>query len=215
MDKLLKNLHWFIIAYAAFEFYRLYDESNEKFINLESQVEVQRNALVKNKRTKKEIANYYTNIKNEKEKIESVAREIEKMQQLLPSEISDTENINLLRNMAEDVNIKEISIAPDQEADRGFYIARRYRLKSKATFLQFLIMLEKIGENKRILNVGEATFKRLDEPQRGKFQVISGEFVLEAYRYNPKFKEDRGIDEIEKQFKDNPQNKPSPAKGGA
>lgn len=208
MDKILKNLHWFIIAYSVFEFYRFYEESNERFVNIESQIEVQRNNLVKNKKIKREIANYYTNIKNEKEKIETVAREIEKMQQLLPSEISDTENINLLRNMAEDVNIKEISIAPDQEADRGFYIARRYRLKSKATFLQFLIMLEKIAENKRILNVGEASFKRLDEPQRGKFQVISGEFVLEAYRYNPNFKEDRGIDEIEKQFKDNPPGRP-------
>lgn len=214
MDKLLKNLHWLIIAYAMFEFYGLYMESSERLTNFESQVEIERNMLLKNKKTKKEIANYYTNIKNEKEKIESVAREIEKMQQLLPSEISDTENINLLRSMAEDVNIKEISIAPDQEADRGFYIARRYRLKSKATFLQFLIMLEKIGENKRILNVGEATFKRLDEPQRGKFQVIAGEFVLEAYRYNPNFKEDRGIDEIEKQFKDGPPGKPRPPKGG-
>lgn len=208
MDKLLKNLHWFIIAYAAFEFYRLYEESSEKLVNLESQIEVQRITLAKNTKTKREIANYYTNIKNEKEKIESVAREIEKMQQLLPSEISDTENINLLRGMAEDVNIKEVSIAPDQEADRGFYLARRYRLRSKATFLQFLIMLEKIGENKRILNVGQASFKRLDEPQRGKFQVIAGEFVLEAYRYNSNFKEDRGIDEIEKQFKENVPGKP-------
>lgn len=215
MDKLLKNLHWLIIAYAAFEFYRLYEESSEKFTNLESQIEIQRATLAKNKKTKREIANYYTNIKNEKEKIESVAREIEKMQQLLPSEISDTENINLLRGMAEDVNIKEVSIAPEQEADRGFYIARRYKLKSKATFLQFLIMLEKIGENKRILNVGEASFKRLDEPQRGKFQVIAGEFILEAYKYNPKFKEERGIDEIEKQFKEGPPSKPKAPKGGA
>nr|BDT26669.1 type 4a pilus biogenesis protein PilO [Bacteriovorax sp. HI3] len=200
MEKLLKNLHWFIIAYAVFEFYNIYETKNEEFLGLESQVEVQRNMLVRNKKTEREIKNYYSNIKEEKDKIEKVAIEIEKMQQLLPSEISDSENIHLLRSMAEDVNIKDISIAPEQEIDRGFFLARRYRIKAKATFLQFLIMLEKIGENKRILNVGEATFKKVEEPQRGKFQIIGGDFIIEAYRYNANFKEDRGIAEIEKKF---------------
>lgn len=208
MEKLLKNLHWFIIAYAVFDFYTMYEEKTTHVTDLDSQIEVQQNMLKKNKKTQKEIANYYSNIKEEKDKIEKVAREIEKMQQLLPGEISDSENIHLLRGMADDVNIKDISIAPDQEIDRGFFLARRYRIKAKATFLQFLIMLEKIGENKRILNVGEASFKKVDEPQRGKFQLISGEFIIEAYRYNAQFKEDRGIDEIEKKFQ-------TPQSGGA
>lgn len=204
MEKILKSLHWFIILYAVYEFYSLYEVKTEHLANLESQVEVQRNMLAKNKKTQREIANYYSNIKEEKDKIERVAREIEKMQQLLPSDISDTENLHLLRSMAEDVNIKDISIAPEQEVDRGFFLARRYRIKAKATFLQFLIMFEKIGENKRILNVGESSFKKMEEPQRGKFQIIAGEFVIEAYRYNSNYKEDRGIDEIEKKFQGNP-----------
>lgn len=202
MEKLLKNLHWFIIAYALFDFYTLYEAKNEEQLNVESQIEAQNVQLRKNKKTQKDIANYYANIKEEKDKIEKVAIEIEKMQQLLPSDISDNENIHLLRTMADDVNIKDISIAPEQEIDRGFYFARRYHIKAKATFLQFLIMLEKIGENKRILNVGEASFKKLDEPQRGKFQLISGDFIIESYRYNANFKEDRGIDAIEKKFQE-------------
>ena len=44
--------------------------------------------------------------------------------------------------------------------------------------------------------------KRLDQPQRSKFQLIEGEFTLEAYKYNSAFKEDRGIDQIEKEFKE-------------
>ncbi len=204
MVKILKNLHWFIIAYAAFNFYTMYEAKNEEIVGLEGQVEVQKTALVRNKNTQKEISNYYANIKEEKDKIEKVALEIEKMQQLLPSEISDTENIHLLRSLADDVNVKDISIAPEQEANRGFFFARRYKIKAKATFLQFLILFEKIGENKRILNVGEATFRKSDEPQRGKFQIIAGEFVIEAYRYNAQFKEDRGIDAIEKKFQDQP-----------
>ena len=204
MEKLLKNLHWFIIAYAAFNFYVHYTESEEKYVNLVSQEEAQRLQLTRNKKTQREISNYFKNINEEKVKIERVANEIEKTQQLLPGEISDSENINLLRKMADDVNIKELSITPEQDFDRGFFIARRYRVKAKATYLQFLIMFEKIAENKRILNVGESVFRKTAEPQKGKFQVIDGLFTIEAYKYNSNFKEDRGIDEIEKKFKDPP-----------
>jgi Tfp pilus assembly protein PilO len=165
-------------------------------------IEKARSDLEKNERTKKEIKKYLSNIEAEKAKIERVAQEIEKTQQLLPSEISDTENINLLRRMSEDVNIKEVSIQPDADDDRGFYIARRYKFRAKATFLQFLIMFEKISESKRILNVATVAFKKLAQPQRSKFQLIDGEFSLEAYKYNAAFKEDRGLDQLEKQFQE-------------
>lgn len=201
MEKLLKNLHWMIIAYACFELYTMYTEANERLLNIESQEEVQKIELIKNKKIQREISNYYKNIEEEKLKIERVASEIEKMQQLLPSEISDSDNINLLRKMGDDINIKEMSIAPEVESDRGFFYARRYRIKAKATYLQFLIMFEKIAENKRILNVGESSFKKSEQPQRSKFQVIEGEMIIEAYRYNANFKEDRGIEKIEQDFK--------------
>ena len=212
MQKLLKNIHWIIIAFAAFNFYQAYTKAHDELVLVEQQQESQRTLLAKNKKTQREIENYYKNIKEEKEKIERVAKEIEKMQQLLPGEISDSDNINLLRKMADDVNIKELSITPDSDSIRGFYIARRYKLKAKATFLQFLIMFEKIGENKRILNIGESQFQKLDVPQRGKFQVISGEFILEAYRFNPNFKEDRGIEEIQKKFDSNAKSSVKPVK---
>jgi len=202
MDKLLKNLHWFIIAYAAFEFYSLYDASSVVITDLESQLAVEKTTLEKNKKSEKDIKNYYANIATEKARIETVASEIEKMQQLLPGEISDVENLALLRNLAEETNIKEISIAPDKDVVREFVIARRYKVKLKATFLQILIMFEKIGESTRILNIGEAELSKTSEIQRGKFQVIQGEFILEAYRYNPEYKEDRGIENIEKKYKD-------------
>ncbi len=202
MDKFLKNLHWFIIAFALFNLATQYMDSEERFNGVVSQKESAEIEYIRNKKTQREIANFYKNISEAKEKIERVALEIEKTQQLLPGEISDTENIGLLRKIAEDVNIKEVSISPEQEVDRGFYLARQYRFKAKATYLQFLIMFEKISENKRILNVGQMSFKKLDQPQRSKFQLISGEFILEAFRYNTNYKEDRGINQIETQFKD-------------
>lgn len=202
MEKLLKNIHWLIILGALVNIGLYVKDADDKITDLTSQQDIQRQSLQKAKKTKKEISNFYKDIDDAKNRIERVAREIEKTQQLLPSEVSDTENISLLRKMAEDVNIKEVGIMPDRDDDRGFYIARRYRFKAKATYLQFLIMFEKIAENKRILNVSDLNFKKLDQPQRSKFQLIDGEFTLEAYRFNPNFKEDRGIDKIENEFKD-------------
>ena len=180
----------------------LVKDKEEEITNTQSKQEIQRASLAKAKKTKKAINNFYKDIDEAKGRIERVAKEIEKTQQLLPGEIIDTENVGLLRKMAEDVNIKEVSVAPEKDDDRGFYIARRYKFKAKATYLQFLIMFEKISENKRILNVADLMFKRLDQPQRSKFQLIEGEFTLEAYKYNSAFKEDRGIDQIEKEFKE-------------
>lgn len=212
MDKLLKNLHWFIILLALFNMVTYYMDHEEKYESMLGQQESAERELQKNKKTKRDIANFYKNIKEAKDKIERVALEIERTQQLLPSEISDTENIGLLRRIADDVNIKEVSITPENEVDRGFYFARQYRFKAKATYLQFLIMFEKISENKRILNVGQLNFKKLDQPQRSKFQLISGEFILEAYRYNSNYKEDRGINQIEKQFREGETPKPNRSK---
>lgn len=202
MSKLLKNLHWIIIAYSLFSFYTIYTERDEHYNSIQSQVGGQQIQLRKNKKEQKEITNYHKNIKDEKDKIERVAQEIEKTQQLLPSEVSDTDNINLLRRMADEVNVKEISITPEKEVDHGFFITRNYKITAKATYLQFLILFEKISENKRILNVGESSFKKSSEPQRGKFQIINGQFTIHAYRYNANYKEDRGIEEIENKFKD-------------
>ncbi|MDD4976025.1 MAG: type 4a pilus biogenesis protein PilO [Bacteriovorax sp.] len=201
MEKLLRNIHWIIIAGALFNIGMYYKEVDDKISEIIGQQEIHRQALQKARKTKKDISAFYKDIDEAKGRIERVAREIERTQQLLPSEVSDTENISLLRRMAEDVNIKELSIMPDKDDDRGFYIARKYKFRAKATYLQFLIMFEKISENKRILNVSELSFKKLEQPQRSKFQLIDGEFTLEAYHYNAAFKEDRGIDTIEKEFK--------------
>ncbi len=201
MEKLLKNIHWFIILWALVNIGLLVKDSDEKISEINSQQEVQRQNLQKAKKTRKEIMSFYKDIDEAKGRIERVAREIEKAQQLLPSETSDTETINLLRKMAQEVNIKELLIVPDNDMIRDFYIARRYKFSAKATYLQFLIMFEKISESKRILNVTDLYFKKMDLPQRGKYQLINGEFTLEAYRFNPNYKEDRGIERIENEFK--------------
>ncbi|MBY0413656.1 MAG: type 4a pilus biogenesis protein PilO [Bdellovibrionales bacterium] len=209
MEKILKQLHWFIIAYAGFNLYMLVGEKQEQLTAIKNTEDIQKSELIKNKKNQKEISTFYKNIDEEKLKIEKVAQEIERMQQVLPSEVSDIENIQLVRDLADDVNIKEISINPGRETDNGFYLIRDYKVVAKATYLQFLILFEKISENKRILNIGETSFKKLQAIQRGRFEPITGDFSIRAYRYNSKFKEDRGIDEIEKKFQETKSKAPS------
>lgn len=202
MEKLFKNIHWFIIGYALYlNAMFVYDIEEKLKLVSDQQVEVEKE-LGKQKKIKKQIIEYAKEIDDIKSKIEKVAQEIERNQQLLPSEINDSENLTQIRTLAEDVNIKEMSIGPDRDDERGFYIARRYRFKARATYLQFLILMEKISENKKILNITDMVFRKLDQPQRSKFQLIDGEFSFEAYKYNTKFKEDRGFDNIEKSFQE-------------
>ena len=194
MGKLIQNIHWIIILWALYNMGMFAYEQENIVSDIHSRQEVQRQDLEKAKKSKKEIDTFKRNIDDAKSRIERVAREIEKTQQLLPSEVSDTENISLLRRMAEDINIKEVSITPEKDDNRGFYIARKYKFKAKATYLQFLIMFEKISENKRILNISELEYTKTDRSQRSKFQLIDGIFTLEAYRYNAEYKEDRSVD---------------------
>ncbi len=201
MGKIVAKIHWLIIVWAIYNIATAYMDRQSKLDGFSELQEVQRASLLRVKKQKKEIKAFYKDINEAKDKIERVAREIEKTQQLLPSEVSDNENMTLLKKMAEDVNIKETQIIPENDDDRGFYIARRFKVKAKATYLQFVIIFEKIAENKRILNVLDLTFKKLEQPQRSKFQLLDGEFLIEAYRFNPNFKEDRGIEKIENDFK--------------
>lgn len=201
MGKIFANIHWLIISWAVYNIANLYIDSQSKLDGFSTVQESNRLALQKVKKKKQEIKLFYKDIDEVRSKIERVAQEIEKTQQLLPTEESDNENMILLKKIAEDVNIKETKITPDGDDDRGFYIARRFKVKAKATYLQFVIIFEKIAENKRILNVLDLTFKKLDQPQRSKFQVLDGEFTIESYRFNPNFKEDRGIEKIEQDFK--------------
>lgn len=188
MEKLLKILPILALAYAGFTGFTQYEEKENIVLNLESEIAGQQEELARNQKTKQEIQDYYKNIELEKAKIAKVGQEIEKMQQLFPSEISDNDNMQLLRTFASDVNIKQIaSISPDAELDKGFYISKGYRFKAQATFLQFLIMFEKIGDAKRIMNIRELTFSKGDNPQKGKFQTITAEFLIETYKFNPNY----------------------------
>ncbi|MCK6595429.1 MAG: type 4a pilus biogenesis protein PilO [Bacteriovoracaceae bacterium] len=199
MGIIIKNIHFLIIALGLFNAYMLWEEKSEMITNLNDQISVLNNSIETKKRNKKELQNFFRDINEAKDRIERVALEIEKAQQQLPADLNDAEVIGFITRKADELNIREINISPEmKDDDKGFYSIRKYNFKAKGTYVQFLILFENISDYKRILNIGKVIFNRNNVQQRSRFQVIDGEIQVWAYRYNTGYKEDRGIEEIDK-----------------
>lgn len=197
MEALLSKLHIFIILYAGFNLYTIYEAQIQEQELSESQLPVLQTKLQRKTKEKSQLKDYYNDIEEAKQKIELVAVEVEKIQKKFPSQISDTENLMLIKTSAESLNIKNIFLTPGVEENKGFYFIKKYEFKGMGTYLQFLMFFEKIAQSDRLLNVRNVKLTRSQIKQRGRFEVIDCEATLEAYRYNPDYKEDRGIETIE------------------
>ncbi len=200
MDKILGNLHYIVILYAAFSTYSMYEEHELELEGLKSQIPALETNIDRRERELEQLKRYFLDIEESRQNIELVAREVERVQQQLPSEISATENMTLIQTIAESLNIQRVTVEPLAEENKGFYIVHRYRMKGEGTFLQYLIFFEKLEESQRLLNVGSLSIKRSDGERRGRFQMVDGEVLIEAYRYNERHREDRGIEDVEREF---------------
>lgn len=188
MEKFLKFLPILALLYAANNCYTMYENYENQLTSLNSEIESQNAQKQQSMRTKADIEEYKRNIEIEKTKIARVEKEIEKIQQLFPSEISDNDNITLIRKYAEDVRVNQVTrVAPLGDEDKGFYIARPYHFAMKATYLQFIVLLEKLSDSERIINIRSIDFKINNENQKGKYQLIDGEITLETYKFNPNY----------------------------
>ncbi|MFT6068841.1 MAG: Tfp pilus assembly protein PilO [Bacteriovoracaceae bacterium] len=200
MGKIVSNLHWFIILYVSFNLYMTYEEKMEAIELKKASIPAVRRKIAKKRKEKKQLKQYFKDIENAKQKIERVAAEVESLQKQLPNSISDTENLELIKGLAEGLNIKNVFLTPGTEENKGFYMVKRYEFAGTGTFLQFLVFFEKVAENDRLLNITSFNMSKTDKKQRGRFQLVNCKASIIAYRYNPNHKEDRGIDLIEKEF---------------
>lgn len=197
MEALLTKLHFFIILYAGWNLYNLYDAQSLELAASSEQVPILQSKLQKKAKEKRQMKEYFKDIEEAKQRIELVAGEVEKIQKKFPSEISDTENLMLTKTTAESLNIKNVFLTPGVEENKGFYFIKKYEFKGMGTYLQFLMLFDKISQSEKLLNVRNIKLTRSQIKQRGRFEVIDCQATLEAYRYNPDYKEDRGIDQIE------------------
>ncbi|EQC47004.1 pilus assembly protein, PilO [Bacteriovorax sp. BSW11_IV] len=200
MKALIKNLHIFLFAYFAYQGWLKYNEIVERKVQIQEKEPVIRARIGKLKRQKKEINDFLLSIAEAKKRIELVATEVEKIQKKLPTAISDAQNLEFIKKVAEGLNIKNIYLSPRDEKNEGFYITKKYEFKASGTFLQFLIFLEKIGDAEQLLNIGEVKIEKSTNPQKGRFQVVNYTAMVESFRYNENYKEDRGIEAIEQKF---------------
>jgi Tfp pilus assembly protein PilO len=199
------------IGNDAFE---LYKEAESKRETALKSVENTKRKIQKTIRQKKEIEKYLANIDKKKQEIEEVALQVEKVQRKLPAVIYDSDNIGLIRNTSDTLKIRNISVRPSREINNGFYYVKNYEFKGYGTYLQFILLLEKLATSERILNVSDVKLQRRKTKGRvGRYEILDMEATIESYRYNDKHKVDRGFDEIEKKVGNEAKKAATPKKG--
>ena len=198
MNKLIQKTHVFILLWVAYTSYSFYETHIEKLEEIKNRVPVMRNKIKRKRKELKELQNYLKDIEEAKKQIEKVAQENERIQKKFPTSINDSENLSLVSSLANKLNILNLKLTPKEEKKKGFYFSKVYNLTGTGTFLQFLILLEKISDRKdKLMNIGQIELKRSNVRNKGRFQLIDANINLIVYRYNSSFKEDRGIDKIE------------------
>jgi Tfp pilus assembly protein PilO len=222
MNKLIamafKYLHMLILAYGVYNGWTQYESIVEEKDGLESQVARKKRDLESKTKEVTKLSDYFADVQTAKENIEKVAQELENLQKKLPTDNSDTATLVVIEELAKKVNLQKISISPEAiEQNMGFYLIRSLNFKATGTFLQFLFLLESIGNHERLFNMPLVKVSRSSEQQKGRFQLVNMEMKIDAYRYNPEHKEDTGIKAIEDKFKsslntDASAAKPAPAR---
>ncbi len=193
-NKFISNLHFVIVLYGLWGAWLSYDEHSIKMEDLNHQFPSVEAEIVMNQKKVKEIQDFVKKAEESKVRVEEVAKNIESAQKQLPADINDNQILTFLNQEISALNIKDPQITPGRENTSTYFISKEYVIKAKGTFLQFLIFLERIGNATRIYNVKSLKLVNPDASQRGRFQLIVGDGVIEAFRYNPDFKVDRGFE---------------------
>lgn len=201
MIGLINKAYLAIIFFALFGVYEQYEETQTNIENLQQNIEGVRNGIEKAKKERIKIDDYLKNIDIKKNEIEEVAQQIEKLQKKLPNKATDSENVSLIRRAADNLKIRDIEVNPSVEVENGFYIAKSYEVQGVGTYLQFLLLLENLATAERILNVKNLVIERSEQKIKGRYDVLRMSATIESYRYNDAFKEDRGIEAVESEFK--------------
>ena len=143
MNKIISNVHWLIITIVLLNLFMLYEKNMEDMELKKSSLPAVRQQISKKRKDKKQLKQYFKDIENAKQRIERVAEQVEALQKQLPNSISDTENLELIKGLAESLNIKNVFLTPGTEENKGFYMVKRYEFAGTGTFLQFLVFFEK------------------------------------------------------------------------
>lgn len=193
VNKLISNLHWIILLYGLYGAWVMYDEHDVALADIVTRGSGLDEEIDKAQKKVNEIKEFSRKTDEYKTRVEEVAKNIESVQKQLPAETNDTQILSFFQNEINSLNIKDANFTPGKEEKSTYYISKEYTLKAKGTFLQFLIFLERIGKADRIYNIKELKLTSTSDGQKGRFQLITGQGSIEAFRFNPDFKVERGF----------------------
>jgi|SRR5690554_219306 len=191
--KLFAQLHVFIFLYMLYGVWVAWDEHSMTVTDLQSRLETIERNTADSRRRLTEIEEFVKKIDEYQLRVEEVAKNIETVQKQLPSTTNDSEIISFFNQEIDSLNMKEANMNPGEEKQLAYFISKNYSMSAKGTYLQFLVFFERIGTASRIFNVPELSLKVISDNKRGRFQMIEGSASIQAYRYNPGFKVERGF----------------------
>lgn len=203
MESLVKNIHIFIMLYAFFNLYTIYEEQNEMYEQSVAQIPAAEVKIQNYKNKIAEIETFKANLEASKERVQEVVRQIERVQKQLPADVNDTLVQQYFTNTADKLRMIDPNPTTGEDRLNGFYFSKDYNFKASGTFLQTLILLEQISKSERILNIKALSMKKTNLNKRSRFQILDIEMQVESYRYNTNYQEKSGVEEIERQFKIN------------
>lgn len=193
LNKVIASVHWIVVGLGLWNIWFLYEDHSlqiEEVISRETQIESE---IGEKKKSLEEIKDYVRKADEFKSRIEQVAKNIETTQRQLPQETNDDKIISFFKSEMGLLNIKEGSVVSNQEQKSTYYISKDFSLKAEGTFLQFLVFFERLKEQDRIYSIKELKIVNSNDKQKGRFKMLSFQSVIQAYRYNPDFKVDRGF----------------------
>ncbi|MBP9673954.1 MAG: type 4a pilus biogenesis protein PilO [Bacteriovoracaceae bacterium] len=183
-DLFTKKLHLVVlvvILYNLYSDYSLYQEKKQAIIG---QKPVLESRLKELEEKNKKVKIFQENLAASQQRVEEVTAQIEQVQRQLPNTISDTEILQLFSREAAELKIKDITQESFREEVRGFYAAKKYKFQGNGTYLQFMIFFENLAQSDRLFNVAYLSMKQALFQQKGRFQLVNMDSVIETFRYN-------------------------------
>ena len=183
MHIIIKLLPWVLILYGFWGGYEVYETKTVENQALSGEISGLDVKLVKLQKTKKEIEVYYSDIETAKDKFKKISKEFELVQKKLPEKLDNKENFNLFKDIAKRMLIKEINFSIGKNRKKEGYVEKSYTVNGKGTYLQFLLFFEALYKYEQLFDVKNILFRTVDVQEKGRFQVVEGQFDINTYLY--------------------------------
>ena len=182
---LVQNLHFLIIIYITLN---RFDGFTTHLQGVESK-DAEIATVVKKRKNlakrKERMEAFAENLEESKLRLKDVEKEIESVRKLLPGEISDAEVLDFFSGEASLLNIKNITLRPQAEENRGFYIAKQYEIRGTGTYLQFLIYFDRMRKNPRPVDITAVTMTSSPSREnKGRFHLLDFVAKMEVFGQN-------------------------------